>query len=314
MLAKIVRSSKRVFDCRLASSGEIVTATSMREIIKKNHLVVGDNIELQKNSTSLDYEITQMHERTNEVFRKIVRTNQKKVIASNVDVVLIVCSVSKPDYKPGLIDRYLTRTVQWDIPAAIVLTKMDEWDDQFDLEFEMAKFKQLGVEYFFINAADAHDARFRESFLNLQNKLKNKTAICLGQSGVGKSKLISALSNGKVELLSNRLAKKVEKGSHTTTWAEIVDCDEFLMIDSPGVRTLSMQDLSIDELPDLFPDLAEYFPKCQFKDCKHYENIKGCYFHKLDPSELESAIILARLQSYIKMREEVEAIPEWDKN
>lgn len=312
MQAKLFRSSKRIFDCRLNETKEMVAATALREVIKKNHPVVGDNVIVQKNSFN-EYEITEIVPRENEVFRKIIRTNQKKVIATNVDVILIIVSISKPDYKPGLIDRYLTRAVQWDIPAAIVLNKMDEFDDQFDLDFELAKFKYIGVEVFQINSKDPTDGRFLDDFNTLKNKLHNKTAICLGQSGVGKSKLITALSSGKVELLSSRLAKGIKKGAHTTTWAELVDCENFLMIDSPGVRSLSVQDIDPEELPELFPDLMPLFGNCQFQDCKHEDNSKGCYFHTLDPEVDEDAIILGRLFSFIKMRDEVGEIPHWER-
>ncbi len=311
--AKIFRSSKRVFDCRINDTNEIVPATVYREVMKKNHPVVGDNIIIQQNSESADYEITEIENRENEIFRRIVRSNKKKVIASNVDVILIVTSVSNPRYKPFLLDRYLARAVQWDIPAAIVFNKMDEYADDFELEFEIEKFKSLGVSLFFLNSEEPEDPRFRDDFLELQGLLNNKTAICLGQSGVGKSKLITSLSDGKTELLSSRLAKKVNKGAHTTTWAEIVDCENFLMIDSPGVRTLSLQDIAAEELPSLFPDLSEIFSKCKFSDCKHEDNSKGCFFHTLDEDILDERIHLNRIYSYLKLKEEIESIPEWEK-
>lgn len=311
MKGKIFRSSKRIFDCIL-DDGQEVSATAMREIVKNNHPVVGDNVEIQKNNMG-EYEIIELIERKNEVFRKIVRTNKKKVIASNVDVILIISSVSKPEYKPGLIDRYLTRCVQWDIPAAIILNKMDEFDDQFDLDFELKKFAHLGVEVFQINSTDPDDERFKEDFQTLKNKLHNNTAICLGQSGVGKSKLITSLSDGKIELLSSRLAKGIEKGAHTTTWAQLVDCENFFMIDSPGVRSLSVQDIDPEELPELFPDLQPLFSNCKFKDCKHEDNSKGCYFQSLDPENDDDAIILGRLFSYLKMKDEVDEIPHWER-
>lgn len=311
--AKIFRSSKRVFECKIEGSDEIVQATALREIVKSDHPVVGDNVILRKTDGSDDFEIYELIRRKNEIFRRIVRSNKRKVIAANTDVILIITSVSKPDYKPFLIDRYLTRAVQWDIPAAVVFNKMDEFNDDFDLEFELEKFKSLGVSTFLVSSEFPEDKRFLESFNELSRLLENKTAICLGQSGVGKSKLITALSDGKVELLSSRLAKKVNKGAHTTSWSEIVECDKFLLVDSPGVRSLSMQDISADELPELFPDLVPLFGKCQFRDCHHEDNSKGCFFHSLDPEILEDKIVLNRIFSYLKLKEEIELIPEWEK-
>ncbi len=307
--AKIIRSSKREFECVLESTHETVVAVSLREIIKKEHPVVGDNVLLRPQKSDDRFEIFEVIPRNNEIFRRIVRSNKKKVIAANTDVLLIIASVSKPDYKPFLIDRYITRSVQWNIPAIVVMTKMDEFEDQFDLELERIKFDQLGVNLFEIS--NEKDSPYYENIKPLQELLSNKTAICLGQSGVGKSRLITELSEGETTLLSSRLAKGIQKGAHTTTWAEMIPVKDFYIIDSPGVRTLAVSDISQSELPELFPDLIPYFNQCQFKDCRHEDNSKGCFFHSLELETDEEIIILQRLISYIKMREECEKIPEW---
>lgn len=311
-MAKIFRSSKRVFDCKLEESGEVVSATALREIVKKSHPVVGDQVELKINDSN-EYEIIRVEERKNSIFRRIVRTNKTKYVAANVDVILIVASISKPEYKTFLIDRYLLRATQWEIPVVVVYNKMDEFEDQFDLEFEELKHKSLGVTTFKVSSIEDCSNELQDNLNSLKTLLKGKTAICLGQSGVGKSRLITKLSDGEVELLSSRLSKKVDKGAHTTTWAEIVELPGFQIIDSPGIRSLSIQDIDINELDDLFPDLASYFSQCQFNDCKHEHNSKGCYFQSLKEDKLEDLIILERLVSYLKIRDEVEAIPEWEK-
>lgn len=310
--AQIFRSSKRVFDCKILDASEIVTATALREIVKKSHPVVGDYVELKLNDSN-EYEIVALKERQNSIFRRIVRTNKTKYVAANVDVILIVASVSKPEYKTFLIDRYLLRATQWEIPVVVVYNKMDQFDDQFDLEFEEYKHKSLGVTTFQISSIEGCKKEYEDNLNKLQALLKDKTAICLGQSGVGKSQLITKLSDGEVELLSSRLSKKVDKGAHTTTWAEIVDLENFKIIDSPGIRSLSIQDINIDELADLFPDLSEYFHQCQFNDCKHEHNSKGCFFQTLDEEKIDDLVVLERLTSYLKIRDEVAEIPQWEK-
>jgi ribosome biogenesis GTPase len=307
--AKIIRSSKREFECLITGSKEEVRAVCLREIIKTNHLVVGDNVMIRPQSNDDRYEIYELLERKNEIFRRIVRSNKKKVIASNTDLILIVASVSKPDYKPFLMDRYITRSVQWNIPAIVIFNKMDEFEDQFDIEMEKKKFDYLGVNYFEISNEESSE--YFTNIAKLKNLLKDKTTICLGQSGVGKSRIITSISDGKIELLSSRLAKGIKKGAHTTTWAELIDLNTFYMIDSPGVRTLAVSDISMTELPDLFPDLGPYFGQCQFHDCRHDDNSKGCFFNTLDIDTEQGFIIYTRLVAYIKMRDEIEVIPEW---
>lgn len=309
--AKIIRSSKREFDCLINDTKEVVKAVCLREIIKKNHLVVGDNVIIRPQSADERYEIVELVERKNEIFRRIVRSNKKKVIASNVDLILIVTSVSNPKYKPFLVDRYLARACEWEIPAVVILNKMDEFDDQFDLALEKKKFELIGVNS--LEVSNLSESPYFNNIEELKQLLRGMTTICLGQSGVGKSKLISTLSGGQVELLSNRLAKGVDKGAHTTTWAEIIDLGEFLMIDSPGVRSLAVSDLPIEELSGYFAELHPYFQRCKFSDCKHEENSKGCAFHELDLEDDHDIIIYNRLISYLKMRDEIEEIPDWQR-
>ena len=310
---KIFRSGKRRFECKIAGQEELIEAIALREVLRNSHPVVGDNVVLKKAAAGDAYDILEVEKRDNEIYRRIVRENKKKVIAANLDVLFIIMAVSKPDYKAGLVDRYLLRAIEWDIPAVLIFNKMDQFEDQFDLEYETLKYeKLLGVQTFRVSSEKPEQTE--EDLKLLKEKLDGKTAICLGQSGVGKSRLITTLSDGKVELISRRLAKGVQKGSHTTTWAEIIDCENFLMVDSPGVRSLSILDVPKEELPSFFPDLEPYFIQCKFQDCRHEENSKGCAFHQLDEEKPLERALLERLDSFKKMRDEVESVPEWQKN
>lgn len=308
--AKVYRSAKRVFECKLLGTDVFVQAIARPQFVKgDNHIVVGDEVEVQLTENPDDpdeYEIIGLTPRKSEIYRRLVREKKKKVIASNVDLILIVSAVSKPDYKPGLMDRYLLRAVQWDLPVVLIFNKMDEFDKQFDLDFELNKFSELNVKTFCMSAKFGKDSEFDE----IKNMLNGKTAILLGQSGVGKSKIISKIADNDIDLLSNSLGKS-DKGAHTTTWAEIVNCGTFDCIDSPGIRTMSIEDITNEELPSLFPDIEVHFPKCKFNDCQHEENSKGCFFQTLDDTVFEHQVILERLWSYQRMKVEVEAIPDW---
>lgn len=310
-----MRSSKRIFECELLSTKEVVKAVALREALKaENHIVVGDIVELQKQKNAEDYDLVNVLSRKNTIHRKIVRENKIKVLASNVDLLLIVSSVSKPDYKSALVDRYLIRSLEWQVPAVVIFHKMDEFQNHFDIEFEEKKFTSLGVKIFKTSFKENFSTEIQNSMSELRELLQNKTAILLGQSGVGKSQLITTLSNGKVELTTGRLAKKVEKGAHTTTWSELINCGDFDLIDSPGVRSMSVNDIHPDELVDYFPDLHPYIEACQFTNCRHEENSKGCGFSDLDPENLSDLIVLDRLYSFMRIRDEVEAIPHWQRN
>lgn len=312
MQGLILRSGKKTFDCQLTKSKEIIQATAVGGLLRKETPVVGDLVEISK--TSDKYEIQKIHPRKSEIFRHILRTNKKKIIGANIDSILIVMSAELPEYKRGLVDRYLLRAKQWNLDAAVVFNKMDLYKGELDLNFEQDRLKELNVPCFEVSSTNKdYSPTFLDNGLNeLKQWIDQQTTILLGQSGVGKSKLISCISDGSIELLSRELAK-VGKGSHTTTWAEIIDCDNFLLVDSPGVRSMSIEDISIQDLDSLFPDIFELGRQCKFQDCHHQENSKGCYFHKLDPDDRKNQLILSRLDSLLRFREEIDRIPDWQK-
>ena len=231
-----------------------------------------------------------------------------------MDAVLIVVSAGQPSYKRGLVDRYLVRANQWGLQALVVFNKMDLFENEFDMNFEVTRLQNSGVTCFEVcaEAPDYKPKYISNAMPELKEKLKGNTAILLGQSGVGKSRLIKTLSDGKADLLSGELGK-VGKGQHTTTWAELVDCDSFTLVDSPGVRSMSLSDMTEEDLLACFPDIAEMATKCKFNNCTHEEGVKGCWFNALNAEDQGSALILSRLDSYKRILEDVKGIPSWEK-
>jgi ribosome biogenesis GTPase len=315
--ARIFRSSKRHFDCRREDTKEVVPATSLAMLLKEDHIVVGDWVELSPPPAGgEEWKIEAVVDRANSIFRNLPREQRKKVIAANVDVMLIVMSAGKPAYKRGLVDRYLVRSDFWNVPAYVVFNKMDMHDPrEFDLRYEADRLKWLNAKCFEVSAEDlAYVPRYLDAGLaDLHRDLLGKTAILLGHSGVGKSRLITTLSRGRVELLSGELGK-VGKGAHTTTWAELIDAEDFTLIDSPGVRSMSLGDLTKQDLLYCFSDINEWSAKCRFSSsCQHDANSKGCFFQALDEKKREDQLILSRLDSYKRILEEVSDIPDWQK-
>jgi ribosome biogenesis GTPase len=313
--ARIFRSSKRHFDCQREDTKEIVEATALATVLKEEHLVVGDWILISPPPPGgEEWKIESALERKNSIFRNIPREQKKKVIASNIDIMLIVVSAGKPSYKRGLVDRYLARSDYWNIPAYVIFNKMDLHDpSEFDIKFECERLRWLNVQCFEVSAEDKNYSPkyLSAGFTELKEGLQGKTAILLGHSGVGKSKLITSLTDGKVELLSGELGK-VGKGAHTTTWAELVDAEDFTLIDSPGIRSMSLSDLTKEELLFCFSDINEWAARCRFSSsCTHEENSKGCFFQGLESDTRENELILSRLDSYKKILEEVSNIPDW---
>tara|TARA_Y100000590_G_scaffold281237_1_gene316102 strand:- start:131118 stop:132062 length:945 start_codon:yes stop_codon:yes gene_type:complete len=310
--ARVYRSSAREFECRDIETGEMLFATALGNLLKKdNSIVVGDIVNLDDEGV-----ITSIEERSSEIYRYLPRVQKKKITAANCDLLIILNSVSKPEYKRGFADRFLLRASQWGIKPVMIFNKMDQFEDQFDFNFEVDRLKELGVECFEISAKfpETEKKYLDRGTEELKEFIKGRTAIFLGQSGVGKSKTISLLAGMDIELKTKEIGK-AGKGSHTTTWSEIIDCGDFSLIDSPGIRSFSLEDLVGEELMELFPDLEERAVNCKFSDCQHSSGTKGCAFHKplLDPDSYEGQLVHSRLESYLRVYEEITENPAWSK-
>jgi ribosome biogenesis GTPase len=320
-LAKIIRSARREFsllelnpDHSFIRPFQTLEAKALGLLLKEGDLVPGDTVEVEFRQN--EWIITRLLPRRNQIFRNLQRENKKKILASNIDYLVLVFSVERPEFKRGLLDRYLLRSAQWEIPSIIVFNKCDyfpggatlstnEWD------FELQRVKDLCKEVYCISATNPNmlsPLSHCKNFHELQENLKNQTVIFLGQSGVGKSKLIQSLSNEKVLTKSLDLGV-VGKGVHTTTWTELHVLEQFNLMDSPGIRSLSLSDITQDELLFLMPDLEEYSRKCKFHNCQHEEKSKGCIFWSGQINES----IKSRFESYQRFKEEIHSGKEWEK-
>ena len=316
--AQVIRSAQRQFTCK-TEEGNIVEATALGNLLKGDTIVVGDRVELSaisESSESVQYQINNVIERESEIFRISIREQKKKVTAANCNLLVILSSVSKPAYKQGIVDRFLVRACQWEIKPIVVFNKCDELDESVvDIKFESERLQPLGVECFEISALNKEDYKLQaldKGWSELNQMLKERTAIFLGQSGVGKSRTISSLSGGEIDLKTHAVGK-VGKGSHTTTWSELIELPNFNLIDSPGIRSFSLEDINPDELISLFPDLEEVAVHCKFNNCNHEGNSKGCAFHHNDWSQEKKERYFSRLDSYKRIVEETSQTPTWSK-
>ncbi len=94
-------------------------------------------------------------------------------------------------------------------------------------------------------------------------------AAFVGQSGVGKSSLISRLVP-EADIRTGELVVSTQEGTHTTSASRLYDlAGGGHLIDSPGVRDFAPA-LSRLEASSLgFLEVAQLAPHCRFEDCRH---------------------------------------------
>lgn len=219
---------------------------------------------------------------------------QQQVIASNLDMVFIVCGLDN-DFNVRRIERYITLSYNCGLTPVVLLTKADtqESPEEFVYEVENVAF---GIS---VHALGFHD---ESGLQEVQAYFTDgvKTAAMIGSSGAGKSTLLNRLA-GKELQRTGDVSTAVMKGKHTTTARDLITlpCGG-LLIDNPGIREIAFWE-SGDGVASSFSDIEELAAGCRFFDCSHTSE-PGCNVLEAVQSGVLSE---DRLASYHKMKREL---------
>jgi ribosome biogenesis GTPase len=192
--------------------------------------------------------------------------SREQVIASNVDVVLVVAALGQ-ELDTRLLERYLALALESGARPVVVLTKADLEPDPDSVTASLA---EIGGNVP-VRSVSARTGLGLEAIREVLGP--GVTGALLGPSGVGKSTLVNALTDDE-RLATGEIAAD-GSGRHTTTRRELVLLpDGGLVVDNPGMRELHLW-LGDGDLSDAFDDIAELATECRFNDCRH-ETEPGC--------------------------------------
>ncbi|HEY3375949.1 MAG TPA: ribosome small subunit-dependent GTPase A [Armatimonadota bacterium] len=189
----------------------------------------------------------------------------ERIIAANIDVVVLVTSLKLPPCRPRLLDRILLAVEHGGAAPLIVATKVDLLGEE-ERASELARlqrYRQLGIPVIACSSASG------EGIPMLRESLCEKTCVMVGHSGVGKSSLLNALDPA-LRLSTNDLRKGDGKGRHTTTASRLYRLEGGIsLIDTPGVREFGLWRMSGAEIRGYFPEFVAVASGCAFADCSH---------------------------------------------
>ena len=210
--------------------------------IKSEGILTGDVVEIENNT------ILSVKPRKN----RLIRPN-----VANVDLIVAVLSPQpKPDFY--LIDKLLINSIKENIDFCIVLNKSDIKSNIYQ-EVE-AEYSNLGIKIMNVSSNN------KDGIDKLKELLKDKLSVFAGQSAVGKTSITNAMFN--LELKTGEVSEKIERGRHTTTRSEIFEYEGIKVIDSPGFAVIDA-DVSIDDLPQCYPEYFKVSNECKFRGCSH---------------------------------------------
>ncbi|MDQ6706223.1 MAG: ribosome small subunit-dependent GTPase A [Acidobacteriota bacterium] len=194
--------------------------------------------------------------------------NIERIIAANVEVVVIVVSVSAPALRPGLIARYLIAIEKGGASPILCVNKSDLIQSAADL-VPLEPYRALGFPLFQCSVQSG------DGIAEVRDALAGKFCVLVGHSGVGKSSLLNALAPG-VNAVTGKISEAHLKGRHTTTSSRLYRLENGArIIDTPGIREFGLWDLRPGELRAYFHEFDAYAGRCTYSDCSHTHE-PGC--------------------------------------
>ncbi len=267
-----------------------------------NPVAVGDRVTVGEPASDGTAFITAIETRRNYIIRRASNLSKEAhIIAANVDQAVLVATLAHPTTSTTFIDRFLATAQAYDVPAVIVINKIDLLDEEEDRELlEAVEYLYSSIGYPVLNVSAATG----EGIDKLRECLAGKLTLLSGNSGVGKSTLINELIPG-LDLRTAEISSVHDTGMHTTTFSELFylpDGDGGAIIDTPGVRGFGTIDFDKYEVAHYFPELFNISKDCRFDNCTHTHE-PGCAV--LDALE-NGLIAQSRYTSYLSILEDAD--------
>ena len=292
---------------RMGSSYRIATPTGLVDGVlrgnlkhqDKDKIVVGDRVNFDRVDDHGTAGITGAEPRRNVLERRSMNGRTARPIAANLDRVLVTASVAEPKPNLGLIDRLLAIAEANEIPAGLVITKIDLMP-YVDLSL---RFKSAGYPIWPVSI------RTGEGIEELRLALKSQVTLLTGPSGVGKSSLLNRLQPG-LSLKTAEISAKIQRGKNTTVTAEMVPLDGGgFLVDTPGFSAAGLWGIEPREVARCFPEMRRFLATCKFPDCHHLTE-PGCSVREA----VEVGIVPAdRYESYESLFKELSDTPRhWE--
>ncbi len=258
-------------------------------------LAVGDEVQLEQDDASARWAIAGILPRRSQLARRAPGGGYgERIVAANIDQVLVVFAAANPEPHPRMLDRFLIIAEANDIAARVVINKADLVSPE-SARLRFADYERAGYP---VHVTSTTTGRGLDA---LRAVLEGRTTALSGPSGVGKSSLMNAMFHG-LDLRVGEISQSVNKGRHTTVGALLHPLPSGgYVVDTPGLREIGMWGLTAEHLDGYFPEFRPYLGECRFVDCVHVVE-PGCAVRDALARDDISAV---RYDTYVKLLDEL---------
>lgn len=243
----------------------------IKGIRNTNPIAVGDRVifSIDNEGTGL---ISNIQERKNYIIRRSSNLSKEtQIIATNIDLALLLITITHPVTNSGFVDRFLATAEAYSIPVHIIFNKCDLYKDKNRLKLKewMDIYSSISYPVTAISSLNPGDIE------KVKSIIKDKICLFSGNSGVGKSTLANKIQPG-LNLRTSSISEAHKKGKHTTTFAEMYQMNQGgYIIDTPGIKGFGVFDMAREEISHYFKEIFRASELCQYNNCTHTHE-PGC--------------------------------------
>lgn len=216
---------------------------------------------------------------------------------ANIDLAFVISSAVDPKFSQQLLDRMLVVLESIHIQPAIYVSKLDLASQDLVQEIKALQDYYRALGYDFLCPEDGQVDQGQ-----MKDIIGRKRVVFMGQSGVGKSRLLNQL-NDQLNLLTGQTSKALGRGRHTTRHVELLPIFEGYIADTPGFSSLDLEGIEKEELGQYFPEFWARRAQCKFSGCLHYKEPKCAVKAGVESGDLSSN----RYRHYVHFLEEIMA-------
>jgi ribosome biogenesis GTPase len=226
-------------------------------------LAVGDEVMLERDARGAGWAIAEVLERRSQLARRNPgRTRGERIIAANVDQVVVVFALRQPEPHVAMLDRFLVIAEANGLASRVVVNKLD-LANEGEAHRLFSAYEAIGY------PVHLTSCRTGQGLADLREELRGRTSAVTGPSGVGKSSLLNELYPG-LGLRVGEISASVNKGRHTTVGAFLHPLpDGGFVVDTPGLREIGLWGVPSRGLDGCFPEFRTLRDQCRFADCSH---------------------------------------------